>query len=76
MQNLTDLLASDLTEQDTETLVAGVRDAEHQADRAIEWSGRLVAELKSRMSWSELVKVTGMPQTTLHNRARPFRAEE
>lgn len=74
--NLSELLARDLTTVDDETLIAGVHDAETAADTSIKWSGQLIAELKKRRSWSELVRLTGMPQTTLHNRARPYRAEE
>lgn len=77
LANLSELLASDLAAADDETLVAGLRDAERVADEASRWSGLLVGELKRRYSWSQLVELTGMKQTTLHNRlhARPRRKD-
>lgn len=74
LQNLVDLLASDLTTVDQETLIAGVRDAEMAFDKAQAWSGELVAELKRRgdLSWPALEKLTGVPRPTLIRRARPW----
>lgn len=71
LRNLADLLASDLAEADDETLVAGLRDAEHIAADARGWSGIIVSELKRRYSWSRVVELTGLKQTTLHNRMHP-----
>lgn len=68
LSNLADLLASDLGEADDETLVAGLRDAEHIAADARGWSGVIVSELKRRHSWARVVELTGLKQTTLHNR--------
>lgn len=68
MLNLTELLGSDLSTADDETLVAGLRDAEHTVRNAAEWSARIIRVLKDRHSWSEVVELTGMKQTTLHNR--------
>lgn len=68
--NLADLLAKDLTTVDPEELAAGIRDAELTGDQAPEWSGRLIAELRRRnVSWSTIVKLTGLPQTTVWRRA-------
>ncbi len=74
MQNLVDLLATDLTKADQETLIAGVKDAEMAFDNAQAWSGELVAELKRRgvLSWPALEKMTGVPRPTLIRRARPW----
>lgn len=69
--NLSELLASDLSKVDDETLVAGLYDAEKTADDAVDWSGRIVSALKERYSWSKLVELTGMSQTRLHNRMHP-----
>lgn len=71
--NLAELMASNLDDQTDDDLVAGVRDAEAAADRAVEWSGQLLAVLKSRKSWAELVQLTGMPQTTMYQRVNPRR---
>lgn len=79
LQNLTDLLASDLTAADEETLLAGVRDAEMTFDNAQSWSGRLIAELRARdpqPSWPALERLTGVPKGTLIRRAAPFLREE
>lgn len=71
MINLSDLMATPLGEQSDEDLVAGLRDAEKASVVAIETSQRIAAELKSRHSWAKLVELTGMPQTTLHQRVNP-----
>ncbi len=71
LSNLADLLASDLTEVDDETLVGGLRDAEGLATDARNWSGLIVSELKRRHSWTRVVELTGLKQTTLHNRMHP-----
>lgn len=68
MENLSELLARDLTQEPDETLVAGVLEAETTSDNAIKWSADLLTELKRRHSWSEIVALTGLKQTTLHNR--------
>lgn len=73
MQNLQQLLAGDLTTAELDAILGGIRDAELTLDRAQEWSGRLIAELKRRdVSWSQLVEMTGLPQTTLWRRAQPY----
>lgn len=74
--NLADLLARDLSEAEDETLVAGLRDAEKLANDATGWSGLIVSELKRRHSWSRLVEMTGLKQTTLHNRMYPRRGRD
>lgn len=71
LTNLTDLLARDLRDAEDDDLVAGLRDAERIASTATGWSGLIVAELKRRHSWSRLVEMTGLKQTTLHNRMHP-----
>lgn len=74
MQNLTDLLASDLSKADDETLLAGIRDAEMTYAKAQEWSGKLIAELKRRgtLSWPAIARETGVPHPTLIRRAKPY----
>lgn len=73
MINLQELLARDLSKVDAEELVAGIRDAELTYRKSQEWSGRLVAEMKRRdVSWSQLVALTGVAQTTLTRRARDY----
>lgn len=73
MLNLAELLASDISTAPDETVVAGILEAKMAAARAPEWTGELVAELKRRgFSWSQLVKLTGVPQTTLARQARPY----
>jgi len=75
--DLEQLLASDLTKSDMETLIKGVQQAEHVYDEAQKWSGQLVAELKRRgLSWPVLAKMTGVPQTNLTRRARPYLRED
>lgn len=74
MTNLQELLASDLSKATPESLTQGIQDAELAFGQAQAWSGRLVAALKTHhgLSWSDLVKVTGLKQTTLHRRAQPY----
>lgn len=73
MIDLEQLLASDLTKSDLETLIKGVQQAERVYDEAQQWSGQLVAELKRRgLSWPVLAKMTGLPQTNLARRGRPY----
>lgn len=70
MKNLADLLAKDLKSVDTDELLAGVRDAETTGDQILGWSSQLIQELRNRgISWSVLVRLTGIPQTTLWRRA-------
>lgn len=72
--NLQQLLAGDLSKEDPATLVAGVREAELVFDKAQEWSGRLIAELRRRgdLSWPVLEKLTGVPKGTLIRRAQSY----
>lgn len=78
LMNLSELLASDLAAADDEALVAGLQDAEQVAGDAGRWAGLIVRELKRRYSWSRVVELTGLKQTTLHNRmyGRPGRRAE
>lgn len=71
MTNLSDLMATPLDQQSDEDLVAGLRNAEKATGVAIESSRQIAAELKRRHSWAKLVELTGMPQTTLHQRVNP-----
>ena len=76
MKNLTDLLASDLTQAEEDALVGGIRDAEVAYANAQRWTGLLVAELRRRnMSWPQIAKLTGLPQTNLVRRAREAQAQ-
>lgn len=69
LANLADLAGRDLTQIDTETLLAGVRDAEQAADDALVWSGQFVTELRRRgLTWAQVKEGTGVAQTTLVNR--------
>lgn len=73
MINLQELLARDLSKVDAEEIVAGIKDAELTFRMSQEWSGRLVAEMKRRdVSWSQLVALTGLAQTTLTRRAKDY----
>lgn len=74
LQNLTDLLASDLTKADLETLIAGVRDAEAAFDNAQRWSGQLIVEIRQRfdLSWPAMSRLTGVPHPTLIRRAQQY----
>jgi hypothetical protein len=73
MQDVIDLALSDLSTADQERLVAGVTWAESAARSGADWSGRMIAELRRRgLSWSQLVVLTGVPQTTLYRHARPY----
>lgn len=71
MTNLSDLMAQPLDEQTDDDLAAGLREAERLNGLTREWSQEIAATLKSRHSWSKLVELTGMPQTTLHQRVNP-----
>lgn len=71
LKNLTDLLASDLTEAEEDALIGGIRDAEIAYANAQKWTGQLVAELRRRgMSWPKIATATGLPQTNLVRRVR------
>lgn len=73
LEDLARLSRSDLKTQPTERLLTGVRDAEVAIRSGREWSGQFIAELRSRdIPWSELVKLTGIPQTTLWHRAQKY----
>lgn len=68
--NLAHLLSKDLASLDVEEIAAGIRDAELTGDQAPRWSTQLIRELRRReVSWSTLVRLTGLPQTTLWRRA-------
>lgn len=72
LDDLRELLASDISKATVERLAAGVRAAELLFDEAQQWSGRLIAELRRReeppASWAQLSRLTGLPPTTLRNR--------
>lgn len=72
MDQLIRLSAKDLSQVDDDELVSGIHTVQTAMDRGPEWAGRFVAQLKRRHSWSEVVKLTGLPQTTLHRWAQPF----
>jgi hypothetical protein len=72
--NLAELVGKtdeEIREMADDVLVANLHDAEHAAAEMNTISGRIVAVLKSRYSWSKVAELTGMPQTTLHNRVHP-----
>ena len=71
LAELVDKTDAEIRDMDDEILVANLRDAERSAAELNAISGRIVAVLKSRHSWSKVVELTGMPQTTLHNRVHP-----
>lgn len=74
LNDLQELLASDLSKASQERLIEGVQHAELVFDEAQKWSGRLVAELKRRgdLSWPALARLTGVSKGTLIRRAQPF----
>lgn len=73
LTGLSELLAKDLSKADLDELAEGIRQAELLGDAAPDWSGRLIAALHRRgVSWSEIVKLTGVRQTTAWRRAEPF----
>ncbi|MBV9922036.1 MAG: NUDIX hydrolase, partial [Pseudonocardia sp.] len=71
LMNLAELEERDLRGADVETLVAGLQDAEAAVEIGTQVAARIIAELKRRYSWSQVVELTGLPQTTLHNRMHP-----
>lgn len=73
MENLSDLMATELAERTDDDLVAGYHDAVRSTEISAESCRKILATLRERHSWSELVKLTGDPQTTLYNRANPRR---
>ncbi|MFC5992927.1 hypothetical protein ACFQE5_01730 [Pseudonocardia hispaniensis] len=69
LMNLADLLSKDLSQVETEELVAGIRDAELTGSQAPSWSAELIRELRRRrVSWPQMVAMTELPQTTLWRR--------
>lgn len=73
MASLAELLLRDLSQADRDELVRGVKHAEMIRDAAPAWSGRFIAMLRRQdLTWSEIVKLTGLPQTTAYSRAEPF----
>lgn len=73
LTNLYELLARDLSKVDLDELVTGAKDAEQTRAAAMEWTGRLLAELSRRgKSWPQIARLTGIPQATAYRRAAPF----
>jgi hypothetical protein len=73
LERATALQNDDLSRLSDEELAQGIRDAELVMDRAPTWTGHLVAGMRAQqLSWSQIVKLTGVPQSTLCHRARPF----
>ena len=73
LRSLAALLASDLSKVDNDELADAVKQAETVLDSAPDWSGRLIATLHRRgMSWADIVKMTGLPQTTAWRRAAKY----
>jgi hypothetical protein len=69
LQGLVELLEQDLAEVEPAAVAAGVRDAEAGAASCLRWSGLLLAELRRRgVTWSQLARSTGVPQTTVVRR--------
>lgn len=72
MDDLTELAFSDLAAPIVE-LVDGVHRAEDRARFYREVSGRLIAKMKKEgHTWRQLVTITGMSQSTLYRRGRPY----
>jgi hypothetical protein len=77
LRALADALASDVTDLEAETLVAGAQQAERLRESAPDIAGRLLAELHDRgHSWPEISRMTGISQSTAFRRADPFLAPE
>jgi hypothetical protein len=73
LTSLAQLLAQDLSKVETDELVNGILRAELVGRSSPDWSGRLIAALHNRgVSWSEIVKLTGLAQTTAWRRAEPY----
>jgi hypothetical protein len=73
LANLAELLRSDLSRVEPADLVRAIKDAELIGDAAPAWSGRLIAMLyRKGTTWSEIVKLTGLAQTTAYRRAEPY----
>lgn len=73
LRALVDVVASDVSALDAETLIAGAQHAEHVRDGAPNIAGRLLAELHDRgYSWPEISRLTGISQSTAFRRADPF----
>lgn len=71
--NLEKRLTGDLSQLTNEDLASLALDAELVTEKGPEWSGRLIALMKRRgLSWTDIVKLTGIPQTTLFRRAQPY----
>lgn len=65
----------DLQQDPDAALIAGYHDAVRSADLAVDYCRQILGVLRERHSWSELVSMTGEPQSTLYNRANPRRAK-
>lgn len=73
LMNLSELLKRDLSEASREEIVEGIRQVEMLEEARLAWSGRLIAILhRQGTSWSEIVKLTGLAQTTAYRRAQPY----
>ena len=73
MANLSELLKRDLSQVSADELAEAVRQAELVYASAPAWSGRLIAMLHQQgMSWADIVKRTGLAQTTAWRRAEPY----
>lgn len=73
LTDLAELLKQDLSKVNRETIIKGIRQAELLENARLAWSGRLIAALhRQGASWSEIVKLTGLPQTTAYRRAQSY----
>lgn len=76
LRDLARLVEADLATVDTEDLIRSAKEAEQVYAIAPLISGKVIAELHRRgLSWSEIVRLTGIRQTTAHRRAEPFMDE-
>jgi len=73
LTDLSKLLKRDLSKVSREEIVDAIRQVEMLQDATLAWSGRLIATLhRQGTSWSEIVKLTGLAQTTAYRRAQPY----
>jgi DNA-directed RNA polymerase specialized sigma24 family protein len=59
-------------------LVAAIQKVETDRDESLKLSGRLLAALHDLhgLSWPQIAKLTGIPQSTAHRRAQPYLTTE
>lgn len=73
MAHIAELLEGDISAAELDEVINGAQEVELIRQATAEQSGRLLAELHRRgLSWPEIARRTGIPQSTAHWRAQDY----